>query len=98
VALLVPLVPVVVVMQPLNAAVFVWDGVYLGARRFWLVAVFMVSASLVALAVLFLVLPMGWGLNGVWAGLVVFMTARFVLMGGGHLAGAHVPIRSREEP
>ena len=60
---------VVVAMQPLNALIFVWDGVYLGARRFTYLAASMLGAGVLGCGVLAGVLPGGWGLPGVWASL-----------------------------
>jgi MATE family multidrug resistance protein len=68
--------PFVVAMQPLNALVFVWDGVLLGAEDFRFLALQLVLSAACAAGVLFLVLPLGWGLQGVWWGLVVLMTVR----------------------
>jgi MATE family multidrug resistance protein len=68
--------PFVVAMQPLNAIVFVWDGVFMGAERFRFLAVQMAVSALCAAAILLLVLPMGWGLTGVWWGIVALMLVR----------------------
>jgi MATE family multidrug resistance protein len=72
--------PFVACMQPLNALVFVWDGVFMGAEDFRFLAVQMAFAALCAAAVLLLVLPLGWGLTGVWWGIVSLMTARAVTL------------------
>jgi MATE family multidrug resistance protein len=66
----------VVIMQPVNGIVFVWDGIAIGATAFNYLAWSMLGAAVVAGAVLLLVIPMGWGLAGVWWGLVVLMAAR----------------------
>jgi MATE family multidrug resistance protein len=73
--------PFVVFMQPLNAVVFVWDGVFLGAEDFRFLAVQMVLSGLAAMAVLLLVLPMGWGLVGVWWGMTTLMAVRALTLG-----------------
>jgi len=70
----------VVWMQPLNALVFVWDGIYMGLEDFRFLAVQMVISAAVAGAVLLAVLPLGWGLPGVWWGLVALMGARAVTL------------------
>lgn len=75
------LLPFVIWMQPLNALVFVWDGVYMGARAFRFLAVQMVLSAAVAAAVLLAVAPMGWGLEGVWWGIVALMGTRAVTLG-----------------
>lgn len=72
--------PFVVFMQPLNALVFVWDGVFMGAEDFRYLAVQMVLSALTAAVVLVLVLPMGWGLPGVWWGITVLMGVRGVTL------------------
>jgi len=76
--------PLIVAMQPLNAVVFVWDGVFMGAERFRFLAVQMAFAAGCAATVLLLVLPMGWGLTGVWWGIVALMAARAVTLAFGY--------------
>lgn len=66
----------VVIMQPINGIVFVWDGIAIGATAFTYLAWSMLGAAVVAGAALVVVIPMGWGLAGVWWGLVVLMVAR----------------------
>ena len=66
----------IVVMQPLNALVFVWDGIVIGAADFRYLAGAMVVAGAAGTAVMILVIPLGWGLAGVWWGIVVLMLAR----------------------
>ncbi|TVP75959.1 MAG: MATE family efflux transporter [Gemmatimonadales bacterium] len=68
--------PFVVFMQPLNALVFVWDGIFMGAEDFRYLAVQMVLSALAAAGILLLVLPMGWGLAGVWWGITALMGVR----------------------
>ncbi len=72
--------PFVAAMQPLNALVFVWDGIYMGVEDFGYLAVAMVASAVVAAVLLALVLPLGWGLHGVWWALVGLMVARGVTM------------------
>ncbi len=72
--------PFIVAMQPLNALVFVWDGIFLGLEEFRFVAVQMVLAGLAASIVLLLVIPFGGGLNGVWWGIVTLMAVRAVTL------------------
>ncbi len=76
--------PFIVFMQPLNAIVFVWDGVFMGAERFRFLAGQMAFAAACAAAVLVLVLPMGWGLSGVWWGIVALMAARAATLAVGY--------------
>lgn len=68
--------PFLVLMQPLNGLVFVWDGVFMGVGDFAYLAAAMVGASLVATVLLLLVLPLGWGLAAVWWANIMLMTAR----------------------
>lgn len=76
--------PFVVAMQPLNAIVFVWDGVFMGAERFRFLAIQMtISASLAALLLL-CVLPLELGLAGVWWGIVALMAGRAVSLAIGY--------------
>ena len=72
--------PFIVVMQPLNALVFVWDGVFMGAERFRFLAVQMAVSAACAASILLLVLPLGWGLTGVWWGIVALMLVRAVTL------------------
>jgi MATE family multidrug resistance protein len=80
--------PFLVVQQPLNAAVFVWDGVFIGAGDFGYLAVAMLAAAAASLAVLAAVLPMGWGLAGVWWGITVLLIGRALTMGWRRVAPA----------
>jgi MATE family multidrug resistance protein len=68
----------VVLMQPINALAFVWDGIVMGAEDFRYLAFAMVASAAAAAAVLLAVLPAGWGLAGVWWGLVVLMAGRIL--------------------
>ena len=72
--------PFIVAMQPLNALVFVWDGIFLGLEEFRFVAMQMVLSGLAASIVLLLVIPFGWGLYGVWWGIVTLMAVRAVTL------------------
>jgi MATE family multidrug resistance protein len=77
----------VVVMQPLNAVVFVYDGIGIGAEAFGYLAVSMVAAGLLTAAGLLLVGWMGLGLSAVWWCLVVLMVARLLALLWWHRAG-----------
>lgn len=70
--------PFVVAMQPLNALVFVWDGIVIGAGDFGYLAGSTVVAALSSVAVLLLVVPLGWGLAGVWWGIAAMMLVRLL--------------------
>ena len=65
--------PFIVLMQPLNAIVFVWDGIAIGASRFAFLAGSTVAAAVVTAAVLVVVQLRAWGLAGVWWALVAMM-------------------------
>ncbi len=84
----------VIWMQPLNALVFVWDGIYMGLEDFRFLAAQMLVSAGIAVGVLLAVLPMGWGLGGVWWGIVVLMLVRGVTLGAryrriGRVASSH---------
>lgn len=68
--------PFVIAMQPLNALVFVWDGIFMGAEAFGSLARQMLLAAFLASTVLLTVGLMGWGLMGVWWGIVTLMLVR----------------------
>jgi MATE family multidrug resistance protein len=68
--------PFIVAMQPLNAVVFVWDGIFLGLEQFRFVAVQMVLSGLAATIVLLMVMPLDLGLQGVWWAIVTLMLVR----------------------
>jgi MATE family multidrug resistance protein len=65
-----------VATQPIGALVFVWDGVFMGAGDFRYLAVAMVASAAVGGALLALVLPLGWGLPGVWWSILGLLVAR----------------------
>jgi MATE family multidrug resistance protein len=90
----------VVLMQPLNAVVFVWDGIAIGASRFGFLAASTVTAALVTAAVLAVVQWQNWGLQGVWWALVAMMLVRFGSLLWWHLTGplAGVSNPSRGSP
>ncbi len=74
------LLPFVIVMQPINALVFVWDGILIGAEDFRYLAAQMVLSAIIAGVVLLLVLPLDWGLEGVWWGIVALMLGRLLTL------------------
>jgi MATE family multidrug resistance protein len=77
----------VALLQPLNGLVFVWDGIYMGAEAFGWLAKAMVGSAVAAAAVLLLVKPMGWGLEGVWWGITTLMLVRLATLGVPYLRG-----------
>ncbi|MEM6431485.1 MAG: MATE family efflux transporter [Deinococcota bacterium] len=70
--------PFIVFTQPLNGLVFVWDGIFMGLNRWSFLALAMIVSCAAAALVLLLVLPFGWGLTGVWWGMVVLIAARAI--------------------
>ena len=72
--------PLFALMQPLAGAVFALDGILIGAADGPFLAMSMVAAFAGSAAVLLLTLEEDWGIRGVWAGLVVLIGVRLVLM------------------
>lgn len=68
--------PFLVIMQPLNALVFVWDGIAIGASAFRFLAWSMVGAAVVTIVLLIPVIPLGLGLIAVWWAIVGLMLTR----------------------
>ena len=83
----------IVFMQPLNAVVFVWDGIAIGASEFTYLAASTVAASLVTALILAVVQQQTWGLAGVWWALVAMMVVRFGALAYWHLTGPFAPAR-----
>jgi len=77
----------VVVMQPLNAVVFVYDGVGIGAGAFGYLAASMVAAGVLTVAALVAVGALGLGLAAVWWAMVLLMVARLVALVWWHRTG-----------
>jgi putative MATE family efflux protein len=73
--------PIVALMQPLNAIVFVFDGVFIGVRAFATLAWQMVGATSLTLIGLTWVWVSGAGLPGVWACMVLLIAARALGLG-----------------
>ncbi len=73
--------PFVAAMQPLNGLVFVWDGIFMGVQDFRFLALAMVLSALMAGVLLAAVLPLGWGLAGVWWAITGLMVARAATLG-----------------
>lgn len=73
--------PFIIWIQPLNALVFVWDGTFMGAEDFRFLAVQMILSAAAGAAVLLLVLPLGWGLPGIWWGIWTLMGVRALTLG-----------------
>ncbi|MDJ0663629.1 MAG: MATE family efflux transporter [Acidimicrobiia bacterium] len=90
----------IVAMQPLNALVFTWDGIAIGASRFGFLAATTVLAAAATAVVLAAVQMRGWGLRGVWWALVAMMAVRFLTLAWWHFFGPLGSARgpSRESP
>lgn len=73
---LLAVLPIVAIMQPLNAAVFVGDGIFMGARAFGTLAWQMVVAVVMTLAALGLNLRLGGGIVGIWACIALLIALR----------------------
>jgi len=84
-----------VVMQPLNAVVFVWDGIAIGASGFAFLAAATTTAALAMAGVLVGVQVLGWGLAGIWWALTVMMLVRFATLAYWHVGG---PLRNEPDP
>jgi putative MATE family efflux protein len=66
-------------MQPLAGVVFALDGVLMGAGDVGYLRTVTIGAAVVGfLPLSLLAAPLGWGLAGVWTGLVLFITLRLV--------------------
>jgi Na+-driven multidrug efflux pump len=71
-----------VAMQPVAGVVFALDGVLLGAGdAAYLRTTTLLAAALGFLPAIWASLAFGWGLAGIWSGLVAFMLIRLVAVG-----------------
>lgn len=73
--------PLFVAMMPANGAVFALDGILIGAgdTRFLMWA--MLAAGAVYVPIALLALDQGWGIVGVWSGLVALILVRLLTCG-----------------
>jgi putative MATE family efflux protein len=76
-----PVLLIVAAMQPLNAVVFVLDGVLIGAGDSRYLALAMLGATAVFVPAALAVNAFGGGLIALWGALTLFMIARAVGMG-----------------
>jgi putative MATE family efflux protein len=73
--------PIFALMMPVAAVVFALDGILLGAGDVRYLAGAMVFAALgVLMPILLLALQFGWGVRGVWWGLMALMLARLATL------------------
>ena len=70
----------VALLQPVNGAVFVLDGLLIGAGDMAFLAKAMVGAAALAAPVAAAVLVLGLGIGWVWAGVTVLMLARLAVL------------------
>ena len=74
--------PMFALMQPFAGAVFALDGILIGAGDTRFLAVSMVLAGFGAYVPIALAaLALGWGITGVWAGLLALMAVRLLTLG-----------------
>jgi putative MATE family efflux protein len=73
--------PMLALMQPLAAVVFALDGVLIGAGDSRYLAGSMLLAGLGAyVPIALLALALGWGITGVWSGLLALMGVRLITL------------------
>lgn len=82
----------VIVLQPITALVYVWDGVGIGTRAFPFMAGAMAVAAVLTLLTLFMV---GSTLVGVWVSVAVLIFSRLAAWAGWHRWG---PLYSERDP
>jgi len=75
----------VVILQPLSALVYVWDGIGIGASAFRFLAVSMVVAGFASIVT---IIAFGDTLTGVWSGIAVLTIVRLAAMAWWHWTGA----------
>lgn len=80
----------VVLLQPITALVYVWDGITIGASAFRFMAAAMVVATALTMMTLML---FGSTLIGVWMSVGVLTVSRLVASAGWHLWGPLAPER-----
>ncbi len=76
--------PVVVLATPVNALVFVWDGVFMAAERFRFLAVTTFLASLLGSLWFLAVPPLGLGLAALWGGMLAMNLVRGAFQAWGY--------------
>lgn len=87
---------IVALLQPIGGVVFVLDGILMGAADFrflWWSTALAALGGLVPVSLL--ALRLGWGLPGIWLGMVVMMVARAVLTVWRLRSGAWAAVASR---
>lgn len=79
------ILPLAIVMLPLNSTAFVFDGIFIGAKDFDFMALSMGASSLAACISLLMVEPHHWGLAGIWYCQSGLMVLRFGVLGARYL-------------
>lgn len=70
--------PLLCAMLPFAAAVFAFDGILIGAGDARFLGLAMLTAAAVGVPAMLAFRAAGWGIGGVWGGIVVVMTARLL--------------------
>lgn len=70
-----------VLMQPINVAVFGWDGVLMGAGDMRYLMYAMVVAASACIVVAAVTIDRGWGVAGAWTAISVLILVRFAFNG-----------------
>jgi putative MATE family efflux protein len=73
--------PLFALMMPFNGAVFALDGILIGAGDTRFLMWGMLAAAAVYIPIVLLTLHEGWGITGVWWGLVALIAIRLVTCG-----------------
>ena len=73
--------PLFALMMPFNGAVFALDGILIGAGDTRFLMWGMLAAAAVYIPIVLLTLHNGWGITGVWWGLVALIAVRLVTCG-----------------
>jgi MATE family multidrug resistance protein len=74
------LYPLIDMLLPISAIVFVWDGIFIGLEDFGYLASAMVLSAALACGLLMITLVYGLGLTAVWVALIALMLARGVTL------------------
>ena len=67
-------------MQPLNAAVFVTDGVFVGAGKFGNIAIANTVGATLGIVSMFVFVSLELMLLGIWLGILIFMATRAAIL------------------
>ena len=74
--------PLFALMMPFNGAVFALDGILIGAGDTRFLMWGMLAAAAIYVPIVLLTLDRGWGIEGVWWGLVVLIGVRLLTCAG----------------